>query len=71
MLLFLYLYIFTDGENDSDCSYFFTIKICAQIWEYMLQNEKYDEDGHVVDDGFNMEDYPQDVQPKELVTPCN
>ena len=63
--------MFTDGEMIQIAYVFFIIKICAQIWEYMLQNEKYDEDGHVVDDGFNMEDYPQDVQPKELVTPCN
>ena len=46
-----------------ECFYF---QICSQTWEYMLQREEYDDDGHIVEHGFNLEDYPKDLQPKEL-----
>ncbi|XP_003384970.2 PREDICTED: carnitine O-palmitoyltransferase 1, liver isoform-like isoform X2 [Amphimedon queenslandica] len=40
--------------------------ICSQTWEYMLQREEYDDEGHIVEHGFNLEDYPKNLQPKEL-----
>jgi carnitine O-palmitoyltransferase 1 len=38
---------------------------CAQIWEYMLQKEEYDEDGHVLE--ASVDGFPTDIQPQELI----
>ena len=35
----------------------------------MLQREEYDDDGYIIEHGFNLEDYPKNLEPKESADP--